>query len=812
MDVAEQSLMAMNRLAVDHPEPLLRSNGLAATLTFIDFFDTNTQRTAAATAANICRGAPADAFQTIAEMVPNITQLLSHSDQKICESACLAFSRLTDSFHDSSEHLRALAGSGMMHRLVALLRPGDREDRGFDVGTATYSQIVKTLAVCCRGSPTLSVSLLQSKILPTVRNVIKKEEDEGLDSNSLMAVVAVMRPLDQLYHTLMLANELLPPLPSDDRMHPFIAATARGTEAVRDLFGIPNSASSGALEAFVAEHPETLTEYATLVFPILVDISVTIVNEEIRIKSLSAMAKLFACMPAADLLWVVKESPVIGYIAGFLTSGNSPVMGLALVLTNMLMSKLEDELAGRFAREGIVHEVASLCARESVAPSPCMDALVEQAQYLREARFGPGSRAAIIASTDEVMAAASAAAKRLDEGDGQALATVRGLLGGANTLSSYQVVKSGLADSLERYLTCGEASNLTRFVEVFCEKDKAVVGGGGGDSLASEPLRMLVAKLNASLSVHEMFPVVLSDVSGDLTAGLKLLAQPLKLRLVRDSEDASLTDYSGNVVLIEPLATINAVEDFLWNKVHPGHAAAASAADGGPLPQSSLSTPPPAGEASPPETPARASEPVREASDSPAAAGSGGPAPATPGGALRAEEEGEEDEASPADITRPTPSRPANQQAASGAATPLPAATSGVGGHNLVFFVNGAPVPYKCSIVQAVGVLNGAASGGGAEGGFTGRGSTVSMHGSKAAWDQVRKHVLYIYIMYYTCIMYYIYIYIYINMYVTASPGTRCEARRVSSFIIHVYIYIYIICDAVFFIYIYMIYITYVYI
>jgi E3 ubiquitin-protein ligase TRIP12 len=45
----------MSKLAVEHPEPLLRANGLAASLTFIDFFDTNTQRTAAATAANICR-------------------------------------------------------------------------------------------------------------------------------------------------------------------------------------------------------------------------------------------------------------------------------------------------------------------------------------------------------------------------------------------------------------------------------------------------------------------------------------------------------------------------------------------------------------------------------------------------------------------------------------------------------------------------------------------------------------------------------------------------------------------------------------
>ena len=46
---------------------------------------------------------------------------------------------------------------------------------------------------------------------------------------------------------------------------------------------------------------------------------------------------------------------------------------------------------------------------------------------------------------------------------------------------------------------------------------------------AEQPLRMLVAKLNEALSVRETFPVAISDVSGDLTAGWKLLAQVLTL-------------------------------------------------------------------------------------------------------------------------------------------------------------------------------------------------------------------------------------------------------------------------------------------
>lgn len=185
----------MRKLAVENPEPLLRSNGLAAVLTFIDFFDTNTQRTAAATAANICRNVPADGFILVIDMIPNLTQLLSHSDQKITESACLAFARLIDSFYESDDRLQSISSQGMLPKLVALLRPGDREGRGFDVSISTYTSIVKTLAVCCRGSPYLAVSLLDEGVISTVRSIIKKEEDELLEGNSLMAVLAVIRPV-----------------------------------------------------------------------------------------------------------------------------------------------------------------------------------------------------------------------------------------------------------------------------------------------------------------------------------------------------------------------------------------------------------------------------------------------------------------------------------------------------------------------------------------------------------------------------------------------------------------------------------------
>lgn len=60
--------------------------------------------------------------------------------------------------------------------------------------------------------------------------------------------------------------------------------------------------------------------------------------------------------------------------------------------------------------------------------------------------------------------------------------------------------------------------------------------------------------------------------------GLAALTHPVKLRLSRAAgiDSADLRDYSANVVLIEPLATMTAVEDFLAPRIRPVAAAAAA--------------------------------------------------------------------------------------------------------------------------------------------------------------------------------------------------------------------------------------------
>lgn len=67
---------------------------------------------------------------------------------------------------------------------------------------------------------------------------------------------------------------------------------------------------------------------------------------------------------------------------------------------------------------------------------------------------------------------------------------------------------------------------------------------------------------------HSACSACSSGDSSSLSSGLAALAQPFKLRLARSDHEKQLKDYSSNVVLIEPLASMTAVEDFLWSKVY----------------------------------------------------------------------------------------------------------------------------------------------------------------------------------------------------------------------------------------------------
>ncbi|XP_072954297.1 E3 ubiquitin-protein ligase UPL3 [Typha angustifolia] len=151
-------------------------------------------------------------------------------------------------------------------------------------------------------------------------------------------------------------------------------------------------------------------------------------------------------------------------------------------------------------------------------------------------------------------------------------------------VSTFEFIGSGVVLSLLNYLSCGtfgrekiSEADLPKLRQQALKRYKsfiAVTLPFESKEGTGNPMSVLVQKLQNALSSLERFPVVLSHSgrssgggSARLSSGLSALSQPFKLRLCRAQGEKSLRDYSSNVVLIDPLASLAAVEEFLWPRV-----------------------------------------------------------------------------------------------------------------------------------------------------------------------------------------------------------------------------------------------------
>ncbi|CAH8338587.1 unnamed protein product [Eruca vesicaria subsp. sativa] len=177
------------------------------------------------------------------------------------------------------------------------------------------------------------------------------------------------------------------------------------------------------------------------------------------------------------------------------------------------------------------------------------------------------------------------------------ISEILGELSKGDGVSTFEFIGSGVVAALLNYFSYGYFSkekisefDLPKLRQDGLRRFKAfleVALPSDGSEGKIPPMTVLIQKLQDALSSLERFPVVLShpsrSLSGSarLSSGLSALAQPLKLRLCRAPGEKALRDYSSNIVLIDPLASLAAVEEFLWPRVQRSESSVKPAAPTG---------------------------------------------------------------------------------------------------------------------------------------------------------------------------------------------------------------------------------------
>jgi len=164
----------------------------------------------------------------------------------------------------------------------------------------------------------------------------------------------------------------------------------------------------------------------------------------------------------------------------------------------------------------------------------------------------------------------------------QALAALSKLFSdNAEGVSAFELMSCEIIPGLNTFLTSTTATvprdqRLRMFVRVFLDGPKTEVEAkvqGYAHAASNVPLSFMVKRLHEAFTKLEQLPILIHEVVGGdsrgALSGLKVLAQPFKLRLQKLETETSqaVKDYGENVVMIEPLATIQAIENFLLPKV-----------------------------------------------------------------------------------------------------------------------------------------------------------------------------------------------------------------------------------------------------
>lgn len=514
MDLAEQSLEALEKISHEHPIACLRAGALMAVLSYLEFFSSGVQRVALSTAANICKKIPSDAAEFVMGAVPILTNLLQFHDSKVVEHACICLTRIVESFASSSEKLDELCNHGLVTQAARLISVGTSGSGQSSLSTSTYTGLIRILSKFAGGSALAAKTLLDLHISGIVRDILTGSSLVPGMSGSL----ALDRPTDQMHEIVTLLNELLPPLPEGTISLPpnydvFSKCPAKShvldNNTGEDLNGTMREMSTR--EKMLHDQPEILLQFGLDLFPVLVQVYGSSVNTPIRHKSIAIISKLVYFSNAEMLVSFLHVTNISSFLAGVLAWKDPHVLVPALQIAEFLIKKLPDTFPKLFVKEGVVHAIDTLISAD-LSSSSSVQVFALQKDCL--------SGSSVPNSTCNILNSDRSNSETAGEEESEGLNTGRvgsQLPSGDETIP---ITKTDLRSTI-----CAHAK---QFKDTYFPANSRMVDGGMTESLCN--LKSLCTKLNDELegkdkagrlvpADDEQLLVVLAEILAELVKG-----------------------------------------------------------------------------------------------------------------------------------------------------------------------------------------------------------------------------------------------------------------------------------------------------
>ena len=566
IDLAEQVLQVLERIAPTYPNAIVREDGLVALLQYVDFFNIHVQRSALSAFAHCCgRLAPAHS-RFVAPVAPLLRGVLGSSDVRLVQSACGALCSIIAAFDEHAPLIEELVlDSGLIAAAAALLSGGP------SLKSSVYSELYRALAQAARSSTTVAVALFDLGILGTVHTLLAGDASMSRDMRVLSALSRLPEP--RVYEAIATASELLPPLPTTGAFDPdaFTAKTlivqrrrtqkaaANGDDPPQRP-QIQNSRSTHARLSELSKVPEFWQQYTALLLPLLVDVYEASVSRSICELALTSLLKVLVYSETETLGNVLNGVPLASFLAGILASyEHEQDVRSALQAVEILLGKFPHLYRPLFEREGITFEVERLASDPDEDEGDSIGVRASfVADYLHTPLAADDSVAPALESAHAIrariegVAAALRKAVHTEADIDDTLAEFRTLLT-KERATSVELLRAGVVEALIEFAS--KCDGVPR------ERRRAALRS----ALRGDATVTLVQRLQESVNRLERFEVA-STPADD---GTPAVARHMRLQLKADKSMARELPASCRSMIVEvhAVARLQALSDYLRPKL-----------------------------------------------------------------------------------------------------------------------------------------------------------------------------------------------------------------------------------------------------
>ncbi|KAJ1918065.1 Ubiquitin fusion degradation protein 4 [Mycoemilia scoparia] len=413
IELAEQALSTLEALSRTHPRDVCLSNGMMASIQYIDFFATFTQRAAITCAANCAEKVPLECFGQAKEVLEVLERTLYNEDAAIAEKSGLCLVRILQSFRRDPKKLEQLVSPSLLKIIIDFIRP-----QSISTGTGTsstknslssrvVSQLLLLLSMLANTSPSHAGSLLDLGIIqiiqealtgrkanvvvePTISSLTDKDNDDNVsDSKSSTSSTATVSEQEgpQLYiqlsheklvELLGLLIALLPRLPRLKNSQSSTATTAESavsdqpTSIVNDNTGMPTKKQLHSKELeFWTGRPRAEKILLNSMLPVMIHLFSSTMDTLVRKRSVIVILKIVYHLDGLSKDYQKQSHyslsnkrlyiDISAFLNVLLSMHSKPwYVGVGLAMVRVLLDRMPDTFHYLFVREGLVESIEAI--------------------------------------------------------------------------------------------------------------------------------------------------------------------------------------------------------------------------------------------------------------------------------------------------------------------------------------------------------------------------------------------------------------------------------------------------------------------